>query len=151
MLRSIFQAAPAVCSGIAVHLLLHNFEPSDAVTALIVIVLGPAILFVPSFRLDCYIIATYAVYLSSLAFSVLLYRISPFHPLAGIPGPFWLKFSKISGMWMSYTGKMHVIVKDLHDIYGPVVRTGRFLQPSHCAIFSSMIIVQDLMKSALST
>lgn len=123
------EVAPAVCLGIAVHLLLHIFEPSDALTALTIITLGPVILFVPSFQSACCIATTYAVYLSSLSLSVFLYRISPFHPLAGIPGPFWLKVSKISGMWISFTGKTHIVVKDLHDRYGPVVRTGGSLQP----------------------
>ncbi|KAL0060256.1 hypothetical protein AAF712_012966 [Marasmius tenuissimus] len=59
-----------------------------------------------------------------MATSIVLYRISPFHPLANVPGPMIFKITKFWRMYICWTGKQHIMLKGLHDRYGPIVRSG---------------------------
>ncbi|KAI0808336.1 cytochrome P450 [Fomes fomentarius] len=64
------------------------------------------------------------VYLGSLSAFIILYRISPFHPLAHYSGPI---SCKVSQWWMAYislTGYEHLYITELHRKYGDVVRIG---------------------------
>jgi cytochrome P450 len=54
----------------------------------------------------------------------LLYRISPLHPLAHVPGPY---LACSSSVWLTYhawIGDEASTVHALHEKYGPIVRTG---------------------------
>ena len=68
---------------------------------------------------------SFAIFYSTLVSSIVIYRISPFHPLADYPGPFLAKISKFYGVYMMSTGKNHILHKKLHEKYGPYVRTGK--------------------------
>ena len=70
------------------------------------------------------IFSVYATYLTTLATSIILYRLSPFHPLAKYPGPAYLKVSKVFGAIAAGKGDYHRVLRQLHDQYGPVVRVG---------------------------
>lgn len=53
-----------------------------------------------------------------------LYRVSPFHPLSHIPGPF---AARLSSLWLTYhawIGDEASLTKALHERYGDIVRTG---------------------------
>ncbi|KAF7297941.1 Protein-S-isoprenylcysteine O-methyltransferase [Mycena chlorophos] len=65
--------------------------------------------------------AEYAV--STLLFTI-LYRLSPWHRLAGFPGPLWLRFSALPRVILTFTGKRHIILDNLHEKYGDFVRIG---------------------------
>lgn len=65
-----------------------------------------------------------ALYLFSLISSVVLYRLSPFHPLAKYPGPTLAKVSRLFAFRMAASGNQHRYYHQLHQQYGPVVRTG---------------------------
>ena len=67
---------------------------------------------------------SYTLFYCSLVLSIVLYRLSPLHPLASYPGPLLLKVSKFVGMYHAASGKQHILFKSLHDKYGPFVRTG---------------------------
>ncbi|KAF8529305.1 cytochrome P450 [Hysterangium stoloniferum] len=67
------------------------------------------------------IAATYAF--SALSFTV-LYRLSPIHPLAKYPGPFWWRLTSLRLSYISYHGRRHHILDRLHKMYGPFVRIG---------------------------
>ena len=73
----------------------------------------------------------YAVFYGALI-SIILYRISPFHPLASFPGPLLAKVSQFWAMIISSRGKRHEHMKKLHDKYGLYVRTGVSLLSSDC-------------------
>ncbi|KDR66920.1 hypothetical protein GALMADRAFT_106087 [Galerina marginata CBS 339.88] len=60
---------------------------------------------------------------SSLSFTA-LYRISPWHPLARYPGPWLWKISSLRLVYVSFMGRRHLILDDLHRKYGPVLRIG---------------------------
>ena len=61
----------------------------------------------------------------------LIYRLSPFHPLAKYPGPAIAKTSKLWAAYLCAKGDLTRHCKCLHDRYGDVVRLGkRQSQPS---------------------
>ncbi|KAJ7863748.1 cytochrome P450 [Mycena olivaceomarginata] len=69
------------------------------------------------------------IYYSVLTLAVgvgllILYRLSPFHPLYNFPGPILLRVSEIPMLYYALKGTRHVAVKRLHDQYGRVVQTG---------------------------
>lgn len=69
--------------------------------------------------------ASLAVFYSTLLTSVVLYRLSPFHPLARYPGPLPCKLTKFWMARIGLNGDQHTYMKELHDLYGDVVRTGK--------------------------
>ena len=65
-------------------------------------------------------------YLATLVISTVVYRLSPFHPLARYPGPIGPRMSKF---WMAFKclgGSQHRYIQSLHHKHGDVVRTGTF-------------------------
>lgn len=68
-----------------------------------------------------------AVSLSTMLASLVLYRISPFHPLARYPGPFGCKITKFWMACIGYAGRQHIYIKGLHERYGDVVRIGQLI------------------------
>lgn len=91
------------------------------------------------------LLRTYAIFHATLISSIVLYRFSPFHPLARYPGPVLAKISKlwfvsvpisvVYEMWglivpcpfqarFAWEGKQHIHCRDLHRKYGDVVRIG---------------------------
>ncbi|KAJ7286364.1 cytochrome P450, partial [Mycena rebaudengoi] len=87
--------------------------------------------------------------IASLCSSIVVYRISPWHPLAEFPGPMVNKISKVWGAWVSLDGAQHRVNKQLHDIYGPFVRTGKLVL-ARCPNEISVIHV-DAIKSVLGS
>ncbi len=84
--------------------------------------------------LDCLYASQYpwssvAVLLAFLSYGgavisfTLMYRLSPFHPLAKYPGPVMAKASKLWAACLSGTADMHRHHKSLHERHGDVVRT----------------------------
>ncbi|THH05069.1 hypothetical protein EW146_g10002 [Bondarzewia mesenterica] len=65
-----------------------------------------------------------AIYFVSLTSSTLLYRLSPFHPLAAYPGPLVWRLSSMTLAAISYRGHRHLVLEDLHRKYGKFVRIG---------------------------
>lgn len=64
------------------------------------------------------------VFWTTLGLSIVLYRLSPFHPLARYPGPIEAKISKIWTTWIVNQGRQHLYIEQLHLQYGDVVRIG---------------------------
>ena len=53
-----------------------------------------------------------------------LYRLSPFHPLAHIPGPYLPRLSSLWLIYHAWIGDECTVVHKLHEKYGTIVRTG---------------------------
>ncbi len=70
------------------------------------------------------ILLLYGTYLGALAASVVAYRLGPWHPLAGFPGPVVFRTSKLWMAGCAAAGRECFVVKALHEQYGDVVRTG---------------------------
>ncbi|KAJ7589046.1 cytochrome P450 [Mycena floridula] len=112
--------------GMAVHLFCHVNEPRSALSGLAIVTSVPAaFLAVCRVTPSVYLLfSSYVTFLASLSISIILYRLSPLHPLYHVPGPRLWRVTKLIGMWNSFTGRQHLCNKKAHDRYGPVVRTG---------------------------
>ncbi|KAJ6630962.1 cytochrome P450 [Mycena sp. CBHHK59/15] len=128
-------------AGLGCHLIFNRFEPKSLPTLATLLVLPPLVL---SPLLDPHaqakltaISISLLTYIATLAVSVVIYRLSPFHPLASYPGPILCKISKLRWAWIAMGGKQHLYYQELHRKYGSVVRIGNTesfdeLFDSHC-------------------
>ncbi|KAJ6460905.1 high nitrogen upregulated cytochrome P450 monooxygenase 2 [Mycena sanguinolenta] len=83
---------------------------------------------------------TYVVFLGSLTLSIIVYRLSHFHPLAQYPGPAIAKVTKLWSFWKTTQGYKYLWHKELHDKYGPFVRTG----PNEISVIDAPAVCQIL-------
>ncbi|KAF7330444.1 Cytochrome P450 [Mycena venus] len=110
----------------AVHLFCHLYEPRTAHGGLALVLLTPAFFFLVGDTATSIplVFTSYCYFIGSLCASIVLYRLSPLHPLYHIPGPRLWRVSKLLGIFMQWTGHQHLYMKRAHDKYGPVIRTG---------------------------
>ena len=126
------------------HFLFNRYEPRRA-TAILSLVLAPPLIIAfwlyPSNRSPITALArSYAIHLASLVVSVVAYRLSPYHPLAAIPGPLLCKVTRLWALYIVQTGNQHRYYKSLHDRYGTHVRTGEGIRPERA--FESSYLIQ---------
>jgi hypothetical protein len=95
---------------------------------MLALVLGPPLIL--TFGAHLAFFPSFAVYILALVTSTILYRISPFRPLAKFPGPLFARTSRIWWSYVSRAGHQHLIMQQLHEKYGGVVRIG----PNHLSI-----------------
>ena len=129
------------CPSQFVHYVYNRFEPQPinllpTLLLLVFIPLLPAALLVSqSAARSSVVVKLQRALLPCLGFyatlitSIIIYRISPFHPLADVPGPSLARLSQ--ALWASTTlGKhRHKYYKKLHERYGPYVRVGALCIP----------------------
>ncbi|KAJ7746377.1 cytochrome P450 [Mycena metata] len=119
---------PVAFVALGCHLLFNRLEPRSVPAFAALLVLPPLVLSMLLFDGVNSFLATIAItfltYLAILSVSVVLYRISPFHPLAAYPGPLMCKVTKLWLAGIAMGGKQHVYYRDLHRRYGDVVRIG---------------------------
>ncbi|TFK36467.1 cytochrome P450 [Crucibulum laeve] len=135
-----------ILSAITVHLWFKAKEPAPSPLLAAVVVTIP----IPSFMLfrsaNVSILQAvglaYGTFLVALLSSIIIYRISPFHPLAKYPGPLVYKITKLWTVWKASSGKLHYCYQQLHQEYGPIVRVG----PNELSI-----IEEDLIPSIIGT
>ncbi|CAK5283611.1 unnamed protein product [Mycena citricolor] len=123
--------ASVVGAGVVCHLLFNRLEPRRLASFFTLLIVPPAALVyalqVPRHVGESVLVAvaaTYGGYYASLLASLLVYRLSPFHPLAEYPGPIMCKVSKIWLTAVSMRGKQHIYYTELHQKYGDIVRVG---------------------------
>ena len=112
-------------------MIFKRYEPNGIINSLVLLVLIPSVLVYLlqaqfSGVLPTAIRVFTGFWASVLAF-VIAYRLSPWHPLAGYPGPLVCKLSKF---WMAYItaqGRAPFYIRELHGKYGDVVRIGKSL------------------------
>lgn len=86
----------------------------------------PAIFFVPYFHGTALaVLSAFALFYFALVSSIVVYRLSPWHPLAKYPGPVLAKVSKFWAVKIMAKGKYHIFVKQLHTKHGQYVRIGK--------------------------
>ena len=109
-------------------MIFNRLEPRSIPVSASFIVIPPTILSTLLFPHCTSILAaigtSFLAYLSALVTSVVLYRVSPLHPLASYPGPLMCKITKLWLAGIAMRGKQHVYYRDLHRRYGDVVRVG---------------------------
>ncbi|KAF7310178.1 hypothetical protein MIND_00391400 [Mycena indigotica] len=133
----------AAALGLANHAYLHRYEPRTAHYPLLCLLLQPLLLLAPPFLYTLHsVLATTGVFFTTLALSTALYRLSPWHPLAHVPGPPLAKLSKLWGVRLQMSGARHLVLKHLHERYGDVVRIG----PNEVSIATA-----DAVKSVLGS
>ncbi|KAJ6608708.1 cytochrome P450 [Mycena sp. CBHHK59/15] len=117
-----------ICAGLICHWIFNRFEPRTVFHFFLLLLLPPLLLtplILPhtSGIFSC-VSLTFVVYFSSLIMSVVIYRLSPFHPLANYPGPILCKISKLWFARVAMGGKQHMYYYELHQRFGDVVRIG---------------------------
>lgn len=86
------------------------------------------------------LLKTFYLFYATLLSSIVLYRLSPWHPLAQYPGPILCKISKLYWALITQTGQQHKLLGALHERYGEIVRIG----PNEVSI-SDTACVEPLM------
>ncbi|KZV87070.1 cytochrome P450 [Exidia glandulosa HHB12029] len=121
--------ASAAATGIALHQLFRLREPNilgavftvaSADAALYALLKGPK-MGRATLSILCWITGTSV---ASLLLSMAVYRLSPWHPLAHIPGPTTYKLTRLRTVLSSWRGTHYTAMKRLHTKYGPIVRMG---------------------------
>ena len=70
-------------------------------------------------------VKVFSLFWSTLVISILVYRVSPWHPLAKYPGPLLCKLTKFYLAYFALGGKQYLYYYELHQKYGNVVRIGQ--------------------------
>ena len=91
---------------------------------LVILPLSVSNIFLPYYSPLQAVALSLLIHLSTLVSSIIVYRLSPIHPLARYPGPALLKLSKWPAVWIAVHGKQHFYYQSLHEQYGDVVRIG---------------------------
>ncbi|KAF7315570.1 hypothetical protein MIND_00072300 [Mycena indigotica] len=130
--------------GFVNHAYFKRHEPDNAHTTLLFLITQP-------FALTCLVsgslsvanvLLTAATFIGTLSISIVAYRLSPWHPLAHIPGPTLAKVSKWWGVKLAISGNRARFLKEQHDRYGNVIRIG----PNEVSIVNA-----DAIRSILGT
>ncbi|OCH88922.1 high nitrogen upregulated cytochrome P450 monooxygenase 2 [Obba rivulosa] len=109
-------------AAIGVHVIFKRYEPKEPLVHMALLVGSPAFL---SFLLAPHnISATFLIFFASLAASIVLYRLSPLHPLARYPGPLLHKISALDFTRIALRGRPYAYIKRLHEKYGDIIRIG---------------------------
>ncbi|KIJ68401.1 hypothetical protein HYDPIDRAFT_24686 [Hydnomerulius pinastri MD-312] len=117
-----------VLCALATHWWFKNHEPviSPSLCAFVATIPAPSAYLLSTqshSHLQCISIA-YVVFFTTLFTSIIAYRLSSFHALAGYPGPLLCRISQFATIWNAVDGKLHHYHRKLHQQYGPIVRIG---------------------------
>lgn len=123
--------ATAIGLGLTMHQWFRRDEPSTGFIAVLLLAGADAALYalltlsnaLPPAHSPATVMGL-IVLASSLAllFSIVVYRLSPWHPLAKYPGSLIFKLTKLRTFYGSWRGDYYRDIKKIHDKHGPVVR-----------------------------
>lgn len=111
------------------YLVYKKYEPNTTVLHFLLLIAAPASLIATTHNglTVSYALGAVLAYWTLLVLFTLLYRLSPFHPLANYPGPLAARASNLYHLHVAFGGKAHHVIKSWHDRYGDVVRIGEAL------------------------
>ncbi|KAJ7065627.1 high nitrogen upregulated cytochrome P450 monooxygenase 2 [Mycena amicta] len=116
---------PAVLLGLANHVYFRRNEPQNAHYPLFALIVQPILLtYVLTALTFTNVLTLGALFIGTLVSSIIAYRLSPWHPLAHIPGPMMAKVSKLWAVKLVLSGNKARVLKELHDKLGDFVRIG---------------------------
>ncbi|KAK7692347.1 hypothetical protein QCA50_003972 [Cerrena zonata] len=113
--------------ALTTHFIYKTWEPTHIPFQIVLLAVVPLVLssiVADHLSIFAALPLTIFTYFTTLVSSVVLYRISPFHPLAGYPGPFLFRISQWFMLKVASGGKRHLYIQQLHDRYGDAVRIG---------------------------
>ncbi|EKM51676.1 uncharacterized protein PHACADRAFT_212308 [Phanerochaete carnosa HHB-10118-sp] len=119
--------AIVVFSALGAHAIFKRWEPLCIPIVSSLLFFAPAAvstLLVSHFGVPRGLVLGFSIYFTTLLSSIVIYRISPFHPLARYPGPLLAKVTKFYHVAKVYSGKQQRYAKQMHETYGDIVRTG---------------------------
>jgi hypothetical protein len=110
----------------ASYLVFHRYEPQSVlnVSCLIFLLPATATWFILPSPLTLEAIKICVSYWFLLLTFIVVYRLSPFHPLSNIPGPLIYKITKLRVAYSIAKGNRHILHHQLHLKYGDMVRIG---------------------------
>ncbi|KAF9261542.1 high nitrogen upregulated cytochrome P450 monooxygenase 2 [Marasmius fiardii PR-910] len=118
-----------VIAGITTYFIFKRTETIASINLFILLLILPGSLpFVTAQKgLGSGVIQTtlgFLGYYATIIACTILYRLSPWHPLAAYPGPLICKLTKLKGAAVGRSGKQYLYYQELHRKYGDVVRIG---------------------------
>jgi cytochrome P450 len=131
----------------ASYYVFHKYEPYGKISLVILLLLVPGTASALHHLAVTATIASLVSYWALLLLFTFLYRISPFHPLARYPEPFINRVTKFTLAWQAWNKSLHRDIRDLHQRYGDIVRTGPN-QLSYCNVDGVESILNTLPKGS---
>ncbi|KAG6872248.1 hypothetical protein C0995_011597 [Termitomyces sp. Mi166 len=117
-----------VAASVFTHLIFKQTETHNPVHLVVLLLGTPTLLTALNALHSTSVLSaaftTFCAFWVTLSISIVLYRLSPFHPLAKYPGPLLCRVSKMYMAFLSLGGKQHTYYLRLHEQYGDVVRVG---------------------------
>lgn len=107
------------------YLLYKNFEPLHPGAHVGFLLVVPVVLAATLAEAFLGYVQVMLYYWAILCVLPVLYRLSPFHPLAAFPGPVFARMSKLYFTYLVAQGDSYLVVRKLHQKYGEVVRIGK--------------------------
>ncbi|KAH9922831.1 high nitrogen upregulated cytochrome P450 monooxygenase 2 [Epithele typhae] len=145
--------------GLAIYVVFKRYEPVHVHHHFWLLLAPPLLLFTlvlhQHFPLSPIrgVLVACAMHWGTIIAAMLLYRASPWHPLARYPGPFVYRLSKLALAWTTSDGKQWLHVNALHDRYGDIVRIGAFTsladRPNEVSLRNASAIVPVLGPNGL--
>lgn len=128
-------ALTSVLSGLSAHVVFNKFQPSLVIEFALLLFGAPTVVGTILSRKEHTsllrsVLTSIGFHLATLIASTVVYRLSPFHPLARYPGPVLARVTRFWAFSKALGGKHHLMYHQLHEKYGDVVRTG----PDHLFI-----------------
>ncbi|GMK56078.1 hypothetical protein CspeluHIS016_0211340 [Cutaneotrichosporon spelunceum] len=123
-------AAGSSVLGLLAHLYWQRFEPDSISYGQFTLALGGSlVLFFYSILQSIPLAVLYAaevitIFNTVVLLSMVIYRLSPWHPIAKYPGPALAKVSKLYWWYQAKIGQTGYTQAALHNKYGDVVRIG---------------------------
>lgn len=126
------------------HFIFNRWEPLKLRYVVPLLTAAPAIvsiILVPQIGIIRGVAYTFGGYWVALCTSILLYRLSPFHPMARYPGPLGAKISKLYMVWVVEQKRPYYLwFQEQHRKYGDVVRIGG-VSVTHRELWHRLFIV----------
>ncbi|GJE99305.1 cytochrome P450 [Phanerochaete sordida] len=119
--------AAVVASALTSHAIFNRWEVKHLLAVSFLLGVVPTLAsrpLVPHLGPVKGLILGFLTYFGTLLSSIVIYRLSPFHPIAQYPGPVLAKVSKLYHVWVVSGGKQHLYLQELHERYGDIVRFG---------------------------
>jgi hypothetical protein len=131
------------CAHQVTHLWFRKREPTSFTPLFLGLVVVPGLTVIARLNRSTLtdVFVTYTSFYVLLLMSIVTYRLSPLHPLAGYPGPRIARITKFWGVWKTIDGKLPQYYRELHAQYGSVVRIGKSVSGFRIVLHLTSIVV----------